>query len=201
MRFHQLFLHMRGSMRHYLVASAVTFIFGIYLGYADSNHFLFYLQDQIEHLKKITEGTDQSGIGGRFLIIFFNNAAVSLLMIFAGALFGVIPLFTLLTNGLLVGYLAVMETPKLGWFKFLLGVVPHGVVEIPALLLACAYGIKLGTLVAKALVFFPFASRRAVNNKAMMDYLKLSPTLIILLLALFLIAALIESTVTYSWVR
>jgi stage II sporulation protein M len=197
-----LLTHVR-EMKHYIIVAAATFILGIYLGSAESEQFMFFLQSQSERLRDIVEGMDKLEHSRWWLLffIFSNNLIVCLIMVYAGAFFGIMPLFALITNGMLLGYLAEKIVPEEGWTTLLLGIVPHGIIEIPAIILACAYGIKFGTLTAKTLIFLPMSSKRSLNGKQFIRLLKISLPLALVLCGLLLSAAIIESTVTYALVR
>lgn len=197
-----LFAHLR-EMKHYFIVAAATFVLGIYLGYAHNDQFLFFLQGQSERLRDIVEGMDRLDHSRwwMFFFIFSNNLMVCLVMIYAGAFFSILPLFALISNGMLLGFVADRIVPGEGWSMFLLGIVPHGIIEIPAILLACAYGIKFGTLTAKTLLLIPLASKRKDNGRQFVRLLKVTLPLALVLFGLLLSAAVLESTVTYSLVR
>lgn len=199
MKFRDLFLHMR-EMKHYFIAASLTFLIGMYLGYMESESFRFYLNGQTDHLRGIMEGIQRMGNTQLWLLafIFANNLMVSMLMVYAGAFFGILPLFALLSNGLLVGYLAQASNSKGELGTFLLGILPHGVIEIPAVILACSYGIKFGVTAAKGILFFPIPSKRTINGAKLLRLLKVSLPLALLMAGLLLTAALIESMVTYA---
>jgi uncharacterized membrane protein SpoIIM required for sporulation len=88
-------------------------------------------------------------IGDRFsaVAIFGQNVRVTLLIFLGGVLsFSVLGILTLLANiGLLGGVLGL--TKMLGyspWLFFAAGVLPHGIFEIPAILLATAVMLRMG---------------------------------------------------------
>ncbi|WP_438449110.1 stage II sporulation protein M [Gorillibacterium sp. sgz5001074] len=202
MNFKLLFLHLR-EMKHYLIASCITFAVGLYLGYMESDSFMFYLNGQTDHMKNVVEGINRMGNSQWWLLafIFANNVLVSTFMVYAGVMFGIIPLFTLISNGLFIGYLAQIAIPERGMGTFLLSVLPHGVIEIPAIILACSYGIKFGALAVKSILFLPLPNRRAANNQQFLRLLKVSLPLVLLLVMLLFSAALVESFVTYALVN
>ncbi|GGA03521.1 hypothetical protein GCM10008018_56910 [Paenibacillus marchantiophytorum] len=75
--------------------------------------------------------------------ILFRNAAVALLMISGLFLFAVPTLITLFLNGLWIG--AVITSRLLDGVPFqqiVMKLLPHGIFEIPALVLAGAIGLK-----------------------------------------------------------
>jgi len=134
-----------------------------------------------------------------FGFIFLNNALKSILIIYAGVFFGVLPLFFLIINGMVIGYLAELQvqTGQLG--LFMKGIVPHGIIEIPAIIIACAYGLKLGGIMGKGLLRFPSGAGRLAFANEIRRFMKVSVPLIGLLAVTLLVAAIIESTVT-PWV-
>lgn len=79
------------------------------------------------------------------LLIFLNNALKTLLVIIAGPLVGVLPLVFLLINGYVLGIVFYATFQTKGFWSFLLAIAPHGVLELPAVLLGTAIGLKLGT--------------------------------------------------------
>jgi stage II sporulation protein M len=191
------------DMKHYFIAAAATMLIGMYLGYSHSHQFQFLLDDQIDQLTEIVNkisGKDHTQLRLLFYV-FANNILISLFMVYSGVLLGIIPLFSLLSNGLILGYLAHQNVPQDGWGSFLIAVLPHGIIEIPAFIIACAYGIKFGSLVAKGILFLPAPSRRAANNLNFSRLLKVSVPLALLLCGLLLAAAVMESMVTYAIVK
>ncbi|WJH36448.1 stage II sporulation protein M [Paenibacillus sp. CC-CFT747] len=95
-----------------------------------------------------------------FLFIFTNNTVLSILMMYAGMLFGLIPLYFLVTNGMILGYLASYNETGDKWYLFAKGIAPHGIIEIPAIVLACAFGLRFGFLLLEAIASLPSAARR-----------------------------------------
>ncbi len=82
-----------------------------------------------------------------FWSLFSNNLRVSLIMIIGGIAVAIVPVAGVFGNGLLVGYVLRMTTIKLHAstsMVFVAGILPHGIFEIPAYLLASALGIQIG---------------------------------------------------------
>ncbi|MCY0900997.1 MAG: stage II sporulation protein M [Firmicutes bacterium] len=84
--------------------------------------------------------------------LFDNNWMVSLYMVAGGLLLGLVPAVGVLINGALIGYVitTLSERDHMSplWIV-LAGVLPHGIFEIPAYLLAAGMGLRLGLLVAR----------------------------------------------------
>jgi len=86
------------------------------------------------------------------LLIFINNAIKALGMVFLGILLGLPPLLFIGLNGFIVGGLgSAIESTK-GWTYVVASFVPHGVIEIPVILLATALGLTVGMESLKWLV-------------------------------------------------
>jgi stage II sporulation protein M len=79
-----------------------------------------------------------------FLIIFINNAIKALGLVFLGILLGLPPLLFIGLNGFILGgFGSALESVE-GWKYVVASFVPHGVIEIPVILLATALGLTLG---------------------------------------------------------
>ncbi|MDH4268782.1 MAG: stage II sporulation protein M [Dehalococcoidia bacterium] len=86
------------------------------------------------------------------LIIFLNNAIKALGLVFLGILLGLPPLLFIGVNGFILGGLgSALESVK-GWGYVMASFVPHGVIEIPVILLAAALGLTVGMESLKWLV-------------------------------------------------
>jgi len=87
-----------------------------------------------------------------FLIIFINNAIKALGLVFLGILLGVPPVLFIGLNGFIIGgFSSALESIN-GWRYVVASFVPHGVIEIPVILLATALGLTLGMESLKWLV-------------------------------------------------
>jgi len=84
-----------------------------------------------------------------FFVILLNNSAKSFVVLLAGILFGFVPLIAVATNGYILGVACLFASGEVGYVKAAKAVLPHGVLEIPAILLTAAYGLWLGVTFAK----------------------------------------------------
>ncbi|MFC1927725.1 stage II sporulation protein M [Chloroflexota bacterium] len=78
------------------------------------------------------------------LIIFINNAIKALGIIFLGILLGLPPILFIGLNGFILGGLGSALEAVNGWEYAVASFVPHGVIEIPVILLATALGLTVG---------------------------------------------------------
>lgn len=197
--FKQLLGDFRG-MRHYIIASALVFLAGMYLGFS-SDQFHAFLYDQIKGISDIANKLHESEHPQLlfFIFIFLNNAIKSIFFIFLGAFLGVIPLFILLVNGMILGYVLADASDSGGsvFVLFMKGILPHGIIELPAIIIACAYGIRFGILLLQGLFSLVRPSIRESKGQEIVRFLRMTLPLMIVLAGSLCIAAIIESTLTY----
>ncbi|HSM70680.1 MAG TPA: stage II sporulation protein M, partial [Anaerolineales bacterium] len=78
-----------------------------------------------------------------------NNSAKSFAVLLSGILFGLVPLIAVATNGFVLGVTYLFASRGLGYVEAAKKVLPHGVLEILAIILSSAYGLWLGVTFAK----------------------------------------------------
>jgi len=84
-----------------------------------------------------------------FFVILLNNSAKSFAILLSGILFGLVPLLAVATNGYILGIAFLFASEKVGIVKAAKAVLPHGVAEIPAVIIAASYGLWLGVTFAR----------------------------------------------------
>jgi len=87
-----------------------------------------------------------------FLIIFINNAIKALGLVFLGILVGLPPLLFIGLNGFIIGGFGSALESANGWRYVMASFLPHGVIEIPVILLATALSLTVGIESLKWLV-------------------------------------------------
>jgi len=78
------------------------------------------------------------------LIILINNAIKALVLILSGILLGLPPVLFVGLNGFILGGLGSALESINGWRYTVASFLPHGVVEIPVILLATALSLTVG---------------------------------------------------------
>ena len=123
------------------------------------------------------------------VFIFLKNTSALLLSFGFSPILCLMPVLSLTVNGALVTVVsaAVIQEKSLGFL--LLGILPHGVLEIPALIMGQAAALSFGTMVIFALFKKEKRSLVLPNLKQNLRYFGLA-------LGLFLPAAIIETYVT-----
>ena len=80
------------------------------------------------------------------MIIFFKNLLACTLSVLLGIGLGLVPLMVVTTNGFLLGIVAYGAIQKAGVLYLMAGILPHGIIELPVVLLSIAIGFRLGYL-------------------------------------------------------
>jgi len=86
------------------------------------------------------------------LLIFLNNAFKSLLALVLGLGLGIIPLIFVAGNGLIVGLLAQIVSKEQGTLFVFAALLPHGIIEVPMILISAGIGLRLGYLMFLSLM-------------------------------------------------
>lgn len=131
-----------------------------------------------------------------------QNFLASFYDLIIGIVLGLVPLASVALNAFILGFLAgpfvqpqmfgQLPIPSFG--VFLLSILPHGIFEIPAVLVSAAFGIRAGW----AWILPSAAGRRMqVFKGAVLDNTKLLP----LILFVLIIAALVEAFITPALIR
>jgi stage II sporulation protein M len=145
-----------------------------------------------KNLQNISDQLTSKGTVERILIIWENNLQVTTLMVLLGFFLGFFPFFSLYINGFLIGYTVYLGTivDHQPWL-LALGILPHGIIEIPTVILAASFGMRLGLqwLLPKAR-----GKRKRMLNEALLDCMAILALSYILLL----FAAVIEGGLVYN---
>ncbi|MBC8570210.1 stage II sporulation protein M [Zongyangia hominis] len=160
---------------------------------------VFYFQPELSQnlMNELSEMFASKNIytstgGISFLSLFFNNARASLLMTAVGLLpFLFLPGWILAFNAAIVG-IAAGASLNIGLSpaSLTMGLLPHGIFEIPALCLAAALGIYLCKELVKKLI-----GRSELSSFGGV-FLSILRFFLCVVLPLLLVAALMEAFVT-----
>ncbi|MDO7908311.1 stage II sporulation protein M [Paenibacillus sp. JX-17] len=191
------------SLRYVLLFAAAVFAVSLGAGWYGAETFRDMLIQQLQGLTEVREKLETSDNVqlSFFIFIFLNNAIKSVIIIFLGALFGIGPLIFLVINGMVVGFVVrLADLNGAGVTELIVkGLLPHGIIEIPALIIACAFGLQFGRTLWWA-----------IRGKKDFDYerggrgwkpmLRQAGTASVWVVILLFAAAVIESTLTYQLV-
>ncbi len=85
------------------------------------------------------------------MIIFLKNLLASAMAMLLGLGLGLIPVMVAISNGFLLGIVGHAAVQKAGMPFLLAGILPHGIIELPVVLISIAVGLRLGYLLALTL--------------------------------------------------
>lgn len=186
------------EIRPYVVFSALLFFAGIIVGGAP-NGSMDWLRDQLKGIGDLADKARQADNPqlAFFRIIFINNLSKSVMAMYMGIVAGIFPFIMLLTNGMIIGYLfgGMADQGENVWLLVAKGILPHGILELPALFLACGFGMRLGFTLIKGI--FRSALGKPEPWGAFVRTAAGTVPALVLIALMLLVAAGIESTVTY----
>lgn len=126
--------------KNYVWFSVYLFIFFILLGYILPVFFREQILKYIEALIKQTDGLNVFELIG---FIINNNIWSAFSGLVFGILLGIIPLSVIIVNGYVLGFVANKVVAVEG-VSSLWRLLPHGIFEIPAIIISVGLGLKLG---------------------------------------------------------
>ena len=135
------------SLRKYILAAAGIFFFMLIIGAlvselspASSGYLLEIMR---EAFSKITTLDPFE----RMLEIFKNNVRNSLFALVLGSGLGIVPFVVAAANGLILGMLTDFVSRQKGPLLVLAAILPHGIIEVPMVLISVGIGFRLGHVV------------------------------------------------------
>jgi len=102
----------------------------------------------IDYIKGILEQTKGMSLGQIIFFIIVNNLQSTFLGIFLGAVIGIFPVINTVLNGYILGVVSSMSINESGILS-LWRLFPHGIFELPAVLISLGLGLKFGTFIFK----------------------------------------------------
>lgn len=128
--------------------------------------------------------------------LFRQNFTATLLDLLGGVVLGIIPVVSIVINFFALGFLGapfvypdVFGGESLSLWVFIVAIAPHGIFELPAIILSSAMGLRFGW---EWLLPRSRGRRKATFKQAFLDVLGMIPLTAVLLVA----AALLEAFVT-----
>lgn len=125
--------------RKYIYTVAIIFLIGAFMGMAFQSR-LWILDDMLRELVKRVESL---GVFELIWFIFKNNLMSSFFALLFGIFLGLFPVFTSAFNGVILGYVFSRAADADG-FGVMYRLLPHGVFELPAVLISMGLGLRLG---------------------------------------------------------
>ena len=176
-------------LRPYFLTSLVLFSVGFILGVVASARFpelTAGFATSLGGFVKLFHGLSKLQLA---VAIFVNNAVKTLAAILLGSLFGLLPVFFLLVNGAALGLVITGSVRTRGIGRSMMSILPHGILELPAVFLGTAIGLLIGVAVTKKLF------RRSEVNIGAEIYSALR-FFSVIIVPILIVAAILEAYVT-----
>ncbi|NLL90140.1 MAG: stage II sporulation protein M [Dehalococcoidales bacterium] len=181
------------GIKKWIIISSFIFICGLLIGiiypsidFFSSLDYLIELADNVSHLSSF----------GLFLFFMINNIFKIIMSFIFSPLLCILPLLSLFVNGWMianVGYFIVdIHQYSIGYY--ILGLLPHGIFEIPALIIGQAAALSVGTMVIAAVFIKERRAKLFIHLRENLKYLGF----VVLLL---IVAAGVEAYITPSILR
>lgn len=186
------------EIRPYFIFSVILFFAGTVVG-GSPNAATGWMESQLNGISVIAQ-TAANADNPRlalFLLITLNNVIKSIVVMGLGIFVGILPVIMLVANGMIIGYLLVDQSER-GANLFLMivkGILPHGILELPAIFLACAFGMRFGLTFARGIGRSALGKERPWES--FVSTAAGSVPALVFVTGTLIVAALIESTFTY----
>lgn len=132
------------SLRKYLITVAAIFILSLMTGLLVSIKNPEFSENYLEMFKQSFGWIKTLPPLAVMLLIFLNNAFKSLLALVLGLGLGIIPFLFVAGNGIIIGILGDTISRQHGTVFVVSSLLPHGIIEIPMILISAGIGLRLG---------------------------------------------------------
>lgn len=147
----------------------------------------FLIETMVNFFKQVLHGNDATISLSTVWFIFSQNARAMIIALFLGIVLGIIPRLSTALNFSIIGVLfaATLKKSLLGALLFILVLIPHGIFEIPTMIISAAFGLRLG-------LFWKITEPNLTNKQKFFLALKQNAQLIPLIILLLVCAAFAE---------
>jgi len=176
------------KFKWWIITSICLFSIGLAAGLAVPTSATDLLSEELDYLKELASllGPFQASTAA---FIFLKNVGAVLVSFLFSPILCLLPVFALTVNGLLLSFVSVMVLKEYSVGLLVAGILPHGVFELPALIIGEAAALSFGFMVILSLFNKEAREQLPANSKRSLRYLILST-------ALLVPAAIIETFVT-----
>ncbi|OPY25996.1 MAG: hypothetical protein A4E28_02792 [Methanocella sp. PtaU1.Bin125] len=146
------FLDYTYNLRWYVLAVVLVFALFTAIGYAIAVTSPAFTDQTIAGFREEVGPLKQTSALQLMLGIFENNVIKCFLVVVLGLALGIAPVLFMMANGIVIGIVVGATLAKAGLLYVVVGILPHGVIEMPMIFISAAIGLKLGFDVIRALV-------------------------------------------------
>jgi stage II sporulation protein M len=178
------------SSRKYILAAVAVFSVSFTVGILISALYPGASEKLLELLKETYGGITALDPFERMLEIFKNNVRNSFMALLLGLGFGIIPFAFAAINGAVLGILVEFFYRKQGAFFVVAAIMPHGIIELPMVLISVGIGFRLGHAAY-------LSTRRQKTMHELLNEIKQGVIFYFrIVVPLLLLAAIVESYIT-----
>ena len=174
--------------RWWIIIAIGLFAIGIVFGLTAPAGIVSLLSDELAALEELGEVLAPFTLS-MFIFIFIKNAVTLLVSFALSPIFCLVPILALIINGWVIAFVStlVIEEESIGFL--LAGLLPHGIFELPALVLGQAAALSFGAVVIISLF-------KEEGKTLILSSLKQNLRYLTIALILLLPAAVIETYIT-----
>jgi stage II sporulation protein M len=129
------------TCKPYILFAAMLFFITAIIGFMFP---IFFREEIFNIMLEMTGLLEGKNMIELISLIFFNNIKASFMAMILGIGVALFPIFTAVINGYILGFVSREVVSAEGFF-ILWQLLPHGIFEIPAILLSIGIGVKIGT--------------------------------------------------------
>ena len=179
------------SYRWWIIVASLLFTAGVVCGLVSPAGLTGLISEDIAALKQLSDILASLPHALVALLIFVKNASALAISFVLSPILCLAPILSLTLNGWLISFVSTTVIQEKSLSFVLAGLLPHGIFEIPALIMAQAAALSFGTMAVMALFKKERRKLLSPNFKQNLRYLLIA-------LALLVPAAIIETYVTPS---
>ena len=177
------------SYKRWILIAIALFVIGLVLGLIPQPGIADLMAEDLAALEELAGLLATLPQFAVFVLIFFKNVLAMVLGFVLSPILCLVPVLTLAVNGWLLAFVSslVIQEKSIGFV--LAGLLPHGIFEIPALIIGQAAALSFGVMAIVALF-------RRDKRPLLLPNIKQNLKYLLLALALLLPAAIIEAYLT-----
>jgi len=177
------------NFKRWIFLSVFLFAGGLVVGLATSISSIGLLAEDIATLEELADLLAPLPQQSLFIFIVFKNVFAVLVSFALSPFFYLVPITALVLNGGILGVVSILVIQEKSLGFLLAGLVPHGIFEIPALIIAEAAAFSFGTAVMLAV----FNRER---RKQLLPNIRQNSRYIVVSIGLLFVAAIVETYLT-----
>jgi stage II sporulation protein M len=173
----------------WLIIAVTLFVVGLVLGLRTPTNTTGLTSQEVNAVEQLADLLASLPKWAVFLFIFFKNVTTILFSFALSPFFCLVPILALALNGWLIGVVSVAVIEEESITYLLAGLLPHGILELPALIMGEAVALSFGVTVILSIF-------KRERRGLILTSLKQNAKYLVIALGLFLPAAIIETYLT-----